>query len=140
MAIAYLGLGSNLGDRAVFLAKALELMKDHGIQLIKASRIIETLPVGGPTQGNYLNQVVKIETMLSLEELFVCTSAIERRLGRIRSEKNGPRVIDIDILLYEDLKLVSKDLIVPHPRMFEREFVMKPLKEIDPKRCASLLL
>lgn len=139
MPIAYLSLGSNLGDRSDYIQRALLLLGEQGI-VVKTSSIIETEPVGGPKQGQYLNAVVKYETMLSLEELFLLTSSIEKQLGRVRKLKNGPRVIDIDILLYEDVKLITKDLIVPHPRMFERDFVMRPLKQIEPALCASFAI
>ena len=134
--VVYLSLGSNLGDRLGFIAKAVDALKDHDILFLKSSRVIETDPVGGPVQGKYLNCVIKVQTILSLEDLFVLTSRIEHQLGRMRNIKNGPRVIDIDILLFDDVKFVSKSLIVPHPRMFERDFVMRPLKEIEPQLCA----
>lgn len=138
MAIAYLALGSNLGDRHAYIQKALDRLNANKIKVIKLSTIIETDPVGGLEQGKYLNAVVKVETQLSAENLHRCTQLIETRLGRIRKVHNGPRVIDIDVLLYDDIKLISKSLIIPHPRMFERSFVMNPLKEIDPQLCASL--
>jgi 2-amino-4-hydroxy-6-hydroxymethyldihydropteridine diphosphokinase len=138
MSIAYLSLGSNLGDRASYLRKAIDLLKKQGHTICKISTIIETAPVGGVPQGSYLNLVLKIQTQFSLEDLFVSTSTIERQLGRQRKERNGPRIIDIDILLFDHEKLISYNLIVPHPRMFGRDFVMKPLKEIEPELCVSL--
>lgn len=140
MSIAYLALGSNLGNRQAYIQKAIDLLKQHHITILQSSTVIETDPVGGPVQYKYLNSVIKIKTNLNVEELFVITSSIERRLGRVRSIQNAPRVIDIDILLFDDVKLISKDLIVPHPRMFERGFVMEPLKEIEPHLCASLAI
>ena len=133
MAIVYLALGSNLGNRQEYLRKAIEALKVGVVDVRKVSKIIETNPVGGPSQGKYLNAVLKIQTNLSPEELHCLTQSIEHRLGRVREVVNGPRVIDIDILLYDDIKLVSRKLIIPHPRMFERDFVMKPLLEISPK-------
>ncbi len=138
MAIAYLALGSNLGDRQSYIEKALKYLKAAGISILKISSIIETAAVGGPAQGKYLNAVVKVKTGLSPEQLLQITSDIEYKLGRVRRLVNGPRVIDIDILLYDEIKLVSERLIIPHPRMLEREFVMRPLKEIDPSLCKSL--
>jgi len=138
MAIVYLALGSNLGDRYQYLHKAVDALKANGIQVYKVSTVIETDPVGGPGQGQYLNAVLKAETRLSPEGLHGITSSIERELGRVRKVRNGPRVIDIDILLYDDIKLVSRSLIIPHPRMLERDFVLQPLNEIDPALCASL--
>ncbi len=140
MSTAYLSLGSNLGDRDLYIRKAIDKIMCSGMVVVKQSTIIDTAAVGGPPQGNYLNLVLKVRTDLSLEDLFVLTSSIERQLGRLRKIINGPRVIDIDILLYDDVKLVSKNIIVPHPRMFERDFVMRPLKEIDPALCASFTL
>ena len=138
MAIAYLALGSNMGDRMKYIHWALQELKGQGIKILKTSSIIETDPVGGPQQSKYLNGVVKIKTTLSPEELLLNTHKIEQRLGRIREVINGPRVIDIDILLYENIKLVSRRLVIPHPRMLEREFVMQPLKEIQLNLCALL--
>lgn len=137
MAVAYLALGSNLGNRSRYIRLAIQELQGHGVDVLKKASVIETDPVGGPQQGRYLNTVVKIRTSLSAEDLLVTINKIEARLGRIREVKNGPRVIDIDILLYEHIKLVSRRLIIPHPRMWERDFVMKPLKEICPDICAS---
>ncbi len=114
-------------------------MEKAGIVLLKSSTVIETAPVGGPPQGNYLNCVLKVQTDLLLEDLFLNLSLIEKRLGRLRKIKNGPRVIDIDILLFDDIKLVTKNLMIPHPRMFSRDFVMRPLAEIEPELCASFI-
>jgi 2-amino-4-hydroxy-6-hydroxymethyldihydropteridine diphosphokinase len=132
MSIAYLALGSNIGDRMNYIHQALKELKVHGIEIQKTSSIIETDPVGGPAQGKYLNGVVKVLTSLSPEDLLLTIHRIEQRIGRIRKEINGPRIIDIDILLYEDIKLISRRLTIPHPRMLERDFVVKPLKEIQP--------
>ena len=138
MAIVYLALGSNLGDRRGFIQNALRELKDQGIKILKISSIIETDPVGGPTQGKYLNAVIKASTLLFPEELLFTIARIEKKIGRARKIINGPRVIDIDILLYDEIKIVSRHLVIPHPRMLEREFVMKPLEEINPALCASL--
>ncbi len=138
MSIAYLALGSNLGDRRDFIQKALRELKDCGLHVLKTSTIIETNPVGGPVQGKYLNAVVKVRTFFSPEELLSAIGKIEKKFGRVREVVNGPRVIDIDILLYDDVKIISRRLVIPHPRMMEREFVLKPLEEIQPHLCASL--
>ena len=103
-----------------------------GLKVLKLSTVIETNPVSGVPQGKYLNAVLKASTIHSPEELHVITQGIERKLGRVRKTFNGPRVIDIDILLYDDIKLINQRLIIPHPRMLERSFVMQPLMEIDP--------
>ena len=138
MPIVYLALGSNLGDRLQYIQKAVGELKDSDLKILKFSTVIETNPVGGLPQGKYLNAVLKIDTDHSPEELHVITQGIERKLGRIKKTINGPRVIDIDILLYDDIKLITLKLLIPHPRMFDRSFVMQPLEEIDPVLCASL--
>ncbi|MBI5415393.1 MAG: 2-amino-4-hydroxy-6-hydroxymethyldihydropteridine diphosphokinase [Candidatus Omnitrophica bacterium] len=136
MATAYLGLGSNLGDRAGNIAKAAALLRERGVILLKVSTVIETDPVDGPPaaepQSKFLNAVVKVETRLSPVELLDCCQAIEQELGRVRTVVNGPRTIDLDILLYDRLAIDTPQLKVPHPRMFERAFVLDPLKEIEP--------
>lgn len=138
MSIVYLALGSNLGDRLQYIQKAIAELKAIGLKVLKVSSVIETDPVGGPVQDKYLNAVLKASTTLSAEELHVMTQAIEWRLGRVKKIIHGPRVIDIDILLVDDIKLVTPKLLIPHPRMLERSFVMRPLEEINPALCASL--
>lgn len=133
MPITYLALGSNLGDRAGFIRKAIEGLRESGLKILKVATVIETKPVGFLAQGKFLNTVLKASTDYSPQELHLLTQHIEKRLGRMRKMINGPRTIDIDILLYDDIKLVTPRLLIPHPRMLEREFVMKPLKEIEPK-------
>jgi 2-amino-4-hydroxy-6-hydroxymethyldihydropteridine diphosphokinase len=130
---AYIGIGSNLGDRPANIESAIAELKNRpGIAIEKISSIIETTPIGGPAQGKYLNGVIKIKTEISPRALLSILQNIENKLGRARTVKNGPRTIDLDILLYEDKAINEPDLKVPHPRMFEREFVMKPLLEIEP--------
>jgi 2-amino-4-hydroxy-6-hydroxymethyldihydropteridine diphosphokinase len=138
MSIVYLALGSNLGDRLEFIQKAVKELKACGLKVKKLSSVIETDPVGGIPQGKYLNAVLKAGTGHSPEELHLLTQAIERKLGRVKNITNGPRVIDIDILFFDDVKLTTPGLLIPHPRMLDRPFVMKPLEEIDPALCASL--
>ncbi len=129
---AYIGIGSNLGNRLENINKAIELLrKNHGIKIKKVSSIIETKPVGGPTQENFLNGVIKIKTDLEPMSLLLILQNIEKKLGRVRMIKNGPRSIDLDILLYDNQKINAPGLKIPHPRMLEREFVMKPLLEIE---------
>jgi 2-amino-4-hydroxy-6-hydroxymethyldihydropteridine diphosphokinase len=130
MPIVYLGLGSNLGDRAKNIHDAVSLLGEVGVMPIKLSSIIETDPVGGPPQGLFLNAALKAATELSPVKLLNGIHAVELLLGRIRTVKDGPRTIDIDILLYDNLMLDTIELVIPHPRMREREFVMGPLREI----------
>ena len=129
--VCYIGIGSNIGDRQGHIDSALRKLKEaDGIRVNKVSSIHETEPAGGPVQARYLNAAIEIETTLEPKELLRKLQAIEKELGRKRTVKNGPRTIDLDMLLYGDKKINEHDLKLPHPRMYEREFVMKPLKEI----------
>ncbi len=129
--LCYIGIGSNLGDREKYIGSAIEKLRAiKGVKVKKISNIHETDPVGGPRQGKYLNGALELETELEPRELLAKLQAIENELGRKRLVKNAPRTIDLDILLYGDKKINEPGLKVPHPRMREREFVMKPLKEI----------
>lgn len=131
---AYIGIGSNLGDRLKSIESAItEIKSNPGIAVEKISSIIETAPIGGPRQGKYLNGVVKIKTEIEPRTLLSILQNIENKLGRKRTIRNGPRTIDLDILLYDDKIINEPGLKVPHPRMLEREFVMKPLLEIEPQ-------
>lgn len=130
MSTVYLGLGSNLGDREKNIHEAVRLLNEAGVKPLKLSSIIETDPVGGPPQGLFLNAALKAETGLAPLELLKAAHAVEAKLGRVRTVKDGPRTIDIDILRYDDVTLNTAELVIPHPRMREREFVMQPLCEI----------
>jgi len=130
---AFIGMGSNLGDRRSFLEKASQEISSHPqVRVIRLSSLYETEPVGYLDQGWFLNQVMEIETTLTPEELLSFLQGIENKLGRKRLIRWGPRVIDLDILLYGNLTIESPQLIIPHPRMYERGFVMIPLQEIAP--------
>ena len=129
---AYLSIGSNLGDRINYLKKALEKLKQNNIQIIKSSNIIETEPYGYKEQGKFLNMAVEIDSELEPFELMKLISKIESELGRIRTKRWGPRVIDIDIIFYDYLIINEPDLKIPHPDMQNRFFVLKPLQEIAP--------
>lgn len=130
----YLGLGSNLGQREEYLCQALnQLVDQEGIRLLRWSSIFETEPVGLKNQPFFLNMVVAGETELSAHELFQVTSRIEQLLGRTRQVRWGPRTIDIDLLLYDQLCLNTAELTLPHPRLAERAFVLIPLAEIAAK-------
>ncbi len=134
MVDVFIGLGSNLGDREDNLKKAIEYISGHpDIDVDKISSFIETAPVGGPPQGDYLNAVVKIKTSLPPMELLQVLQDVERKLGRTRTVRFGPRTIDLDILLYGKESINTPELKVPHPRMWEREFVLRPLLEIAPE-------
>ncbi|MFS0646165.1 2-amino-4-hydroxy-6-hydroxymethyldihydropteridine diphosphokinase [Siminovitchia sp. 179-K 8D1 HS] len=132
--IAFLSLGSNIGDRERALLDAVkELEKTTGIHVKKISSIYETDPVGYTDQAPFLNMAVKIATSLSPEELLSKCLSIEEKLGRVREFRWGPRKIDLDILLYNTENIEMEVLQIPHPRMTERAFVLIPLLEIDGK-------
>lgn len=130
MARVYLGLGSNI-SREENLAKCIAALKKK-FNVLRISNVYETLPVGYKNQENFFNMAVEIETRLEPEKLFSEIMNIEKSLGRVREKRNYPRTIDIDILFYDDLVIESESLIVPHPRMHERAFVLVPLAEIAP--------
>lgn len=128
----YLALGSNLGDRHRYLRGALQYLRER-VDLATISSIYETEPVGYLEQPLFLNLVCSGKTQLSPQELLKFAKEIEVTIGRQPSLRNGPRSIDIDILIYDDLHLAQADLIIPHPRMTERAFVLVPLAEIAPR-------
>ena len=148
MTTAYLGLGANLGDRLANLQRAVDLLAEvSGLRVARSSRVYETEPVGGPEQPEYLNAVVEVETDLAPHDLLEACLSVETRMGRVRAEPWGPRTIDVDVLTYGDETIDEPDLVIPHPRMHERGFVLVPLAELtaDPSlpgelRLASLRL
>jgi 2-amino-4-hydroxy-6-hydroxymethyldihydropteridine diphosphokinase len=124
---AYLGLGSNLGDRQAHLRAAVAALPD----VVAVSPVYETDPVGGPPgQGPYLNLVVALETARSPRELLELGQSLEDAAGRVRKERYGPRTLDVDVLLVGSLCVDEPDLVVPHPRMWERRFVLAPLADL----------
>ena len=129
MAEAYISLGSNLGNREENIRKAIALMREK-CNILNFSSIYETEPIGYKEQDPFLNCVVKVETRLKPQELLDFILSIEKIFGRIRAFKNAPRTIDLDILFYENKVINHNGLIIPHPRLHERAFVLKPLKEI----------
>lgn len=132
METVYLGLGSNLGNRQKNIEYAISELNNVGIKVERISSLIETDPIGGPPQKKFINAVIKATTALSPEDLLKRLKQIEKMLGHKKTVINGPRTIDIDILLYSRLKVSTPQLTIPHPRMFTRHFVMDPLKEIEP--------
>ncbi|MGH2661428.1 MAG: 2-amino-4-hydroxy-6-hydroxymethyldihydropteridine diphosphokinase [Actinomycetota bacterium] len=131
MTRAYLGLGSNLGDRLENLRRAVAMLADRGVWAVRSSRVYETDPVGGPSQPDYLNAVVEVETGISARALLDTGLEVEEAMGRVRGERWGPRVIDVDVLTFGDQEIDEPGLTVPHPRMHERGFVLIPLLELD---------
>lgn len=127
----YIGLGSNLGDRVQNLRTALGLIaRINSTTVKKVSSFHVTAPVGKVDQPDFLNAVAFLHTTLAPHKLLSELLSIEKKMGRIRTEKWGPRIIDLDILTFDDLKINTPDLIIPHPHMQERSFVLEPLKEI----------
>ncbi|OCL25364.1 2-amino-4-hydroxy-6-hydroxymethyldihydropteridine diphosphokinase [Orenia metallireducens] len=132
MNIVYLGLGTNLGDREGNLKKAIDLIREFPVtNLLEISKVYETEPWGYNNQDSFLNLCLKIETQLAPQELLKKCQSVESKLKRKRLMKWGPRTIDVDILLYGDLDLKEENLIIPHPRIAERAFVLIPLAELD---------
>jgi 2-amino-4-hydroxy-6-hydroxymethyldihydropteridine diphosphokinase len=132
MKTAYLGLGSNLGDRHANLAEAVRLLTSEKLQVKRTSSIWETAPRDVLDQPWFLNQVVEVETDLFPKQLFQRLQRIEREMGRQKKIPKGPRLIDLDILLYRNAVVKSPELEIPHPRMTERRFVLAPLAELVP--------
>lgn len=132
MTRAYLGLGSNLGDRLENLRRVVILLGERDIRVLRSSRVYETEPVGGPPQPDYLNAVIEVEADGAPRDLLTACRSVEDAMGRERTERWGPRVIDVDVLTFGREAIDEPDLRVPHPRMHERGFVLIPLLELDP--------
>ncbi len=133
MSRAYLGIGSNLGDRLAHLQLAVDTLgRVPGVSVIAVSPVYETDPVGGPAQHEFLNAVVAVETSLEPHGLLLVAQAAERSAGRVRNEHWGPRTLDVDLLLFDDVAMHDPALTIPHPLMFERAFVLAPLHDLDP--------
>jgi 2-amino-4-hydroxy-6-hydroxymethyldihydropteridine diphosphokinase len=140
MAVAYIGIGSNLGNRRYNCLKAIELLRQGGLRVSKVSLLYETEPWGVRGQPRFINMAAEIETDLPPRKLLALLKAIEKRMGRIKAEQWGPRRIDLDILLYDDITLNTDGLTIPHPLMHERTFVLEPLSEIAPEKVHPVLL
>lgn len=130
---AYLSLGSNRGNREAALRRGVEALERVGIRVLERSSVYETEPTDFTEQPWFLNCVVRVETALAPEDLLEACKGIEEQVGRRPGKRFGPRVLDIDILLYEDEVVDTEDLKIPHPRMEERRFVLIPLLEIAPR-------
>lgn len=131
MFICYLGIGSNLGSRRKNIQEAIKQINSlKNTKVIKVSKIIETEALGGPPQGKFLNAAIKVQTSFNPPTFLKQLKRIEKDFGRRKTVRFGPRTIDLDILLYGNKIINRKELKVPHPRMFERGFVMEPLRQI----------
>jgi 2-amino-4-hydroxy-6-hydroxymethyldihydropteridine diphosphokinase len=132
MARSYLSIGSNMGDKKAFLEESVELLKAYSeIKVTGQSSFYETDPVGYLDQDLFINIALEIETIFSPHDLLKACQSVENKLHRKRIIRWGPRTVDIDIILYDDLSLNHEDLIIPHPRAFERAFVMVPIYELN---------
>jgi 2-amino-4-hydroxy-6-hydroxymethyldihydropteridine diphosphokinase len=132
--IAYIGIGSNMDNPALQVAQALrELEELPHTRLVRSSSLYETEPIGFAGQSSFINAVVAVDTSLTPRELLDGLLEIEKRHGRVRAQRNGPRTLDLDVLLYGHRVLMEDGLTVPHPRMHERGFVIEPLLEVDPE-------
>ena len=136
---AYIALGSNLGDKEANLRRALELLIERGVEIVKTSTFISTEPYGVTDQPTFLNGVCEVRTSLEPLALLHILLAIEQEMGRVRLRHWGERNIDLDLLLYEDVVLDTGELKLPHPDMQNRDFVLLPLAEIAPKLVHPIL-
>jgi len=130
----FIGLGANLGDRAAIIARALDALDTlHGTRLVRRGAVVETPPWGVLDQPAFLNTVAELATTLTALDLLAALKALEVRLGRVPGPRWGPRHIDLDILLFGDLVLDSATLVIPHPRLHERDFVLTALIDLEPQ-------
>jgi dihydroneopterin aldolase/2-amino-4-hydroxy-6-hydroxymethyldihydropteridine diphosphokinase len=132
MSIVYISIGSNLGDREKNCSRSIELLEKNGIVVRQRSSLYETIPWGVREQPLFLNMVIEAETELKPQELLEVLKNVEIEVGREKSSRWGPRSIDLDILLYDDITLDEETLTIPHPYLHERDFVLIPLCEIAP--------
>jgi 2-amino-4-hydroxy-6-hydroxymethyldihydropteridine diphosphokinase len=127
---AYLGLGSNLGRRSRNLSAARRRLRQRGARILRQSRVIETPPWGIAAQPRFLNQALEVEWTGTARQLLRAAKEVEKEGGRVKTSRWGPRVIDVDILLFGDQRIRQRDLVVPHPRIAERPFVQESLREL----------
>jgi 2-amino-4-hydroxy-6-hydroxymethyldihydropteridine diphosphokinase len=139
MAIVHIGIGSNLGDRHENCREAVRQLGLRGVKVVKQSSMIETEPWGVADQPCFINMAVEAETDLAPERLFAVLKDIEAAMGRTAAVRWGPRVIDLDILFYDEMVLETEELKIPHPLLHERDFVLLPLVEIAPEKVHPVL-
>jgi len=134
--VCYLSLGSNKNDKFSYLQKAVNLIEDdENIRLLNVSSVYETLPFGNVEQENFYNAAAEILTLLKPNQLLQRLKEIESEIGRSENEKWGPREIDLDIIFYDEIIIDEKELIIPHPGVYERDFFLIPLLELNDKLC-----
>ena len=134
MAVIYISIGSNIGNRTENFKETISRLGSiDSLTIVSKSEFCRTLPVGGPPQEDYLNGVIKAETQLSPEDCLMLFKRVEKEMGRIPAGRNHPRVIDLDILLYDDIVINTETLTIPHPRFHERAFVLRGLAQIAPE-------
>lgn len=139
MSIVHIGIGSNLGNRQENCFDAIRRLEQRGLFVLKRSSVIETAPWGVTDQPHFINMAIEAETDLSPEELLHLLKNIEISMGRVKTGHWGPRIIDLDILFYDDLIIDSDELKIPHPYLHERDFVLRPLLEIAPEKIHPAL-
>ena len=139
MTIVHIGIGSNLGNREENCKKAIGLLLEKGITVTRMSSMIETEPWGVTDQQKFINTAVEAHTDMGPEELLATLKKIEFAMGRLPSAKWGPRLVDLDILFYDDLVINTDNLEIPHPYIKDRDFVLKPLAEIAPEKMHPVL-
>jgi 2-amino-4-hydroxy-6-hydroxymethyldihydropteridine diphosphokinase len=140
MPVVYLGIGSNLGSRQDNCMKAISMIEDSGLTVTRISSMYETEPWGSADQPMFINMAIAAETSFTPVELLALLKEIETKMGRQPAAKWGPRIIDLDILLYDDIIMNNNRLTIPHPLMHKRDFVLKPLSEIAPEKVHPVLL
>jgi len=139
MSIIHIGIGSNLGNRQENCLEAIRQLEQHGVAVLKRSSMIETEPWGVTDQPHFINLAIEAETALCPEDLLLLLKNIEKAMGREKTAHWGPRVIDLDILFYDDRIVDSADLKIPHPHLHERDFVLLPLMDIAPDKVHPVL-
>lgn len=139
MPVVYIGIGSNIGAREDNCLRAIGLLEENGLRITRRSSVYETEPWGVKDQQGFINMVVEAETDISPRELLVLLKRVENEMGRQPGIKWGPRLIDLDILLFDDLIMEESDLTIPHPMMHRRNFVLAPLAEIAPEKVHPVL-
>jgi 2-amino-4-hydroxy-6-hydroxymethyldihydropteridine diphosphokinase len=139
MSIVHIGIGSNIGNRQENCREAVRQLASRGVKVVKQSSMIETEPWGVAEQPRFINMAVEAETDLAPDRLFAILKDIEMQMGRIDAVRWGPRIIDLDILFYDDLVVDTAELKIPHPHLHERDFVLIPLAEIAPEKIHPAL-